>query len=602
MKCRPVLPLPKAHAIEETVALATTGALPETEQPLATPDSVLTQVAEPIGGDLRTKPAPSKAGIEPQLLPAPDDGLERSAQPEAGQADRGEEQTIEPGSSPAATAMPVSEDARASQESPAELPYVEMEQSAAPIPVPATEELNDWPDAVEAVVDEIEAPPPVSGEAASLAVDAAEAIPQPPHQRRPRAYRDRRGSRRAGLSGAHPSSAATRAGVGVAPAEAFLRLSLHPIQRTVRLSLVLARPGGFPEQITLATVGHPIVHAYDDWRYDDIDVPAGTTLLVGELRFNSLEPFRWLRSARRVQIFSTAPSEPDLISVSAVRAGAEHAVLCRHADVVEVRRIAELAGSPALVSHDGWPGVPRGCALLSAYCPVRAIAESIEPPLRTLDPGASTTIGLSGLAIRASVFAQGHPPLISIDGLPEGTVVSIGGENAEQNRERRVDGPGLGCAGTARHRCRAGSISHLRDRARPGVWHRLAVLGRSRRAIWLVTGFAVGARGNLRGASDGSFKERHHRGGYAADDGCSRYARDRRANAPPHGRTSERRRRSWRGRIPVVSLGRASQSGTSHVAGEFFFGTDSGLVPARPALDPNRAKRSFAAALARRRR
>ena len=298
---------------------------------------------------------------------------------------------------------------------------------------------------MEAVVDEIEAPPPVSGEAASLAADAAEAIPPPPHQRRPRAYRDRRGSRRAGPSGAHPSSAATRA--GTAPAEAFLRLSLHPIQRTVRLSLVLARPEGFPEQITLATTEHPSVHAYDDGRYDDIDVPAGTTLLAGELRFNSLERFQWLRSARRVQIFSTAPSEPDLISVSAVRAGAEHAVLCSHADVVEVRRIAELAGSPALVSHDGWPGVPMGCALLSAYCPVRAIAESIEPPLRTLDPGASITIGLSGLAIRARVFAQGHPPLISIDGLPEGTVVSIGGENAEQTESGAWAAPGWDAPG-----------------------------------------------------------------------------------------------------------------------------------------------------------
>jgi hypothetical protein len=194
---------------------------------------------------------------------------------------------------------------------------------------------------------------------------------------------------------------------------------------------VLARPEGFPEQITLATEGHPSVRAYDDGRYDDIDVPAGATLLGGELRFKSLERFQWLRSSRRVQVFSTAPSEPDLISVSAARAGAEHAVLCRPSDVAEVRRIAELAGSPALVSHDGWPGVPTGCAVLSAYCPVRAIAEGVEPSLSTLDPGASITIELSGIPIRARVFAQRHPPLISIDGLPEGTVVSIGGEKAQ---------------------------------------------------------------------------------------------------------------------------------------------------------------------------
>lgn len=457
----------RVHAVEEAVSVETIGGLPETEPPVAPPDSMPAPAAAAVDGDLPAEHPPTAGGVEAQLLPATGDGLEMTAQPEVRQPHGGEEQTIEPSVSVAAKAIAVvAEETCADTELPAELPDVGMEQSAVPVPdqIPgpeagqadpqdgettadphdqrglfsqesestaAIEGLNDSPDAVEAVVGEVEAPPPVSGDAASPAADAGTTPPTP--QRRPRAYRDRRGSRRAGLSGARPSSAPARAGAGTAPAEAFLRLSLHPIQRTVRLSLVLARPEGFPEQITLATEGHPSVRAYDDGRYDDVDVPAGATLLGSELRFKSLERFQWLRSARRVQVFSTAPSEPDLISVSAARAGAEHAVLCRSSDVTDVRRIAELAGSPPLVSHDGWPGVPAGCAVLSAFCPVRAIAEGVEPSLSTLDPGASITIELSGIPIRARVFAEGHPPLISIDGLPEGTAVSIGGEKAQQS-------------------------------------------------------------------------------------------------------------------------------------------------------------------------
>lgn len=243
-------------------------------------------------------------------------------------------------------------------------------------------------------------------------------------------YRDRRGTRRA-----KTSPAPTRTNVrqsNVLPADVSLRLTLHPIRRDVRLSAVLGRPEGFPDCVTLTLDGQR-VQAYDDRRYDDIDVPAGMNLLGNELRFDTVERFQFLRSARRIQLFSTTPIDPDQVSVSAARAGAEHAILCHANDVGEVRRIAQLAGSPPLVSHDGWPGVPSGCAVLSAYIPERAIIEAIDPSLRPLDPGVSISINLSGgLPIRPKVFAQGHPPHISIDDLPKGTAVTIGGETAQQ--------------------------------------------------------------------------------------------------------------------------------------------------------------------------
>jgi hypothetical protein len=243
-------------------------------------------------------------------------------------------------------------------------------------------------------------------------------------------YRDRRGTRRARTSPV-PTRNNVRQSI-VLPADVSLRLTLHPIRRDVRLSAVLGRPEGFPDCVTLTLNGQR-VQAYDDRRYDDIDVPAGMNLLNDELRFDTVERFQFLRSARRIQLFSTTPIDPDQVSVSAARAGAEHAILCHANDVGEVRRIAQLAGSPPLVPHDGWPGVPPACAVLSAYIPERAITEAIDPSLRTLDPGVSISINLSGgLPIRPKVFAQGHPPHISIEDLPKGTAVTIGGETAQQ--------------------------------------------------------------------------------------------------------------------------------------------------------------------------
>lgn len=258
-------------------------------------------------------------------------------------------------------------------------------------------------------------------------------------------YRDRRGTRRA-----RTSPAPTRNNVrqsNVLPADVSLRLTLHPIRRDVRLSAVLGRPEGFPDCVTLTLDGQR-VQAYDDRRYDDIDVPAGMNLLGNELRFDTVERFQFLRSARRIQLFSTTPIDSDQVSVSAARAGAEHAILCHANDVGEVRRIAQLAGSPPLVSHDGWPGVPPACAVLSAYIPESAITEAIDPSLRTLDPGVSISINLSGgLAIRPKVFAQGHPPHISIDDLPKGTAVTIGGETAQQAETGNWIAPGWDAPG-----------------------------------------------------------------------------------------------------------------------------------------------------------
>ena len=128
------------------------------------------------------------------------------------------------------------------------------------------------------------------------------------------------------------------------PAEAKLRLSLHPIRRTAELSTILIRPEGFPQRLTFD--GQPPVEAYSLRRYDDIDLPWTDELLEGELRITSKEGYKWLRSVRLVHIFTEDPNEPDLISVGAARAEQTHTLVCRSSDAVSVHAAAEATGSP----------------------------------------------------------------------------------------------------------------------------------------------------------------------------------------------------------------------------------------------------------------
>jgi len=242
-----------------------------------------------------------------------------------------------------------------------------------------------------------------------------------------------------------PSEAAP---AGPAPAarsaaEAKLRLSLHPIRRTARISVVLTRPDGFPERVTLQADVEHVVNAYDTQRYDDLDLPWTGELLDGELRLASTDGFRWLRSARRVHVFTADPNEPDLISVGAARPGLAHALVCRSGDTAEIRSAAASAGSPELHAHEHWRGIPDGWTVLSRYTPMHAAALPLPPDLRPLDPGAGLEILFEGgLAIRPRVYAAGHPPQIAISPAPGGASITIGGEPATLSADGGWEAPG----------------------------------------------------------------------------------------------------------------------------------------------------------------
>jgi hypothetical protein len=277
------------------------------------------------------------------------------------------------------------------------------------------------------------------GDSSSHAHTGEEHNIPPPRAKRPTTHRDRRGRRRVVAPPPAPVEAARAARP---PAEARLRLSLHPIRRTAKLALVLTRPEGFPSQITLAT-NKEAVSAFDEHRYDDIQLSWTPDLLEDELRVDCAEGFQWLRSARQVQIFAPDENEPDLVAISAARPGVAHTIVCRNTDVADVCGIAASTGSPDLHTHARFRGIPDGWAVLGGYVPRHAAVPSPVLGLRPLDPGNTIFIELDGgLAIRHTVFAEGHPPKIRIDPLPGGTAVRIGGQTAERNAEGAWEAPG----------------------------------------------------------------------------------------------------------------------------------------------------------------
>ncbi|MCC6982492.1 MAG: hypothetical protein IT535_04410 [Bauldia sp.] len=207
------------------------------------------------------------------------------------------------------------------------------------------------------------------------------------------------------------------------------------------LSVVLTRPDGFPARVTIPEAD--AVEAYDEQRYDDLDLPWTDELLDGELRLASADGFQWLLSGRQVHIFAEDRNEPGLISVSAARTGVAHALVCRSDAAEAIRDAAASTGSPDPQILESWKGVPDGWMVLSGYTPVRAAAPPLPAGFRSLDPGEGLEISFAGgLPIRARVYAAGHPPLISIAPAPGRSSVTIGGVPAALTADGNWVAPG----------------------------------------------------------------------------------------------------------------------------------------------------------------
>ena len=253
----------------------------------------------------------------------------------------------------------------------------------------------------------------IAEDTAGEAANASEPARTRPSPSKPAQHRDRRGQRRALPPQAVPASerpppveASFRA-----PAEAKLRLMLHPIRRSATLSAVLARPPGYPDRVALMLGEGAELSAYSEDRYDDVDLEWTADLLSGEIRLDCRQGYQWLRSGRRIHLFGEVADEPGVISVGSATLSSLSTIICLREDAAAVRAAAEACGSPTLVSHDGWSGIPDGWTVLSGYRPTHAAALGLATGLTGLDPGVGSEIRLSGgLRIRSASFAEGSPP------------------------------------------------------------------------------------------------------------------------------------------------------------------------------------------------
>ena len=169
-------------------------------------------------------------------------------------------------------------------------------------------------------------------------------------------YRDRRGR------GGRPGTPRTQAATGArrsAPLE--IRLLRNERLKRLELSIVLKRPGGYPDRIAFAD--GLSASAYDDSRYDDLQLPVTAQLLDDHIRVSSEGGHQWLRRKRCVHVFAKVPGERGMITCGAVRIGGTFFILCRSDDEPEVFAAAAAAGSPEPIRHEDWRGLPDSWSL-----------------------------------------------------------------------------------------------------------------------------------------------------------------------------------------------------------------------------------------------
>lgn len=260
---------------------------------------------------------------------------------------------------------------------------------------------------------------------------------------RPAVHRDRRGRQVTAQPPATETRRPRRHTSNRPPAEARLRLTLHPIRRTVQLALVLMKPEEFPSQVTLELGGSQVAEALGDGQYGDIDLPWDQDLLAGEIRVSSAEGFQWVRSARPVHIFAADPAQAGLVTVASTAAGVEHTIVCREQDASAICDIAESAGSARPAALQRFTGAAAGWVVLTGYRPARAAALTPSQEFLPLDPGHAIAITLQGgLEIGRRTYAQGRPPRIRIEPMLDGVTVRISGAEAAACGDGSWEAPG----------------------------------------------------------------------------------------------------------------------------------------------------------------
>jgi len=144
--------------------------------------------------------------------------------------------------------------------------------------------------------------------------------------------------------------------------EADFLLSFHPGDWGFDVSALLRRPADCPEQLAVSDGGEPaILSSIDDILLEPLPIhDLAASLEEGFAAEAVGEPrLRWIRTGRRLHVFSERAGVPGFATVPRVVIGQENVALCAadfaHSALSQISAI----GSPQPIAVDG-PGLPAG--------------------------------------------------------------------------------------------------------------------------------------------------------------------------------------------------------------------------------------------------
>lgn len=288
----------------------------------------------------------------------------------------------------------------------------------------------------------IEVDDPLVDEAAAEGQAAAPA-PRAPGRYRPRLKEKARRAPPPPAAERRPS--ADRAPTSAA-LEADLVLTFRPGGWGMDVSLLLRRPEGMPEQIAIMFGGESLeLPAIDDSLFEPAQLAdPGTALSLG-IAAESGGPGgrRWVRTGRRLHVFTERAGVFGFTSVPRVVIGQENVILCAGDLADRVLELCASTGSDAPREAAG-PGLPGGWRCFRGYWPRHPGSWADDDIYLALSPLPDAAIEFTGgVATSRSAWIAGRPPFIRILGaLPAPGEVTIDSQPAISSADGQWTGPG----------------------------------------------------------------------------------------------------------------------------------------------------------------
>lgn len=276
--------------------------------------------------------------------------------------------------------------------------------------------------------------------------DTFAAVPTP-LTRAPGRYRPRLKERRLAPVPPAPERPPLAERLPASPAlEADLVLTFRPGGWGMDLSLLLRRPEGMPDQIAV-TFGREAAElsAIDDNLFEPVQLADADVALRSGIAVESKEPGgrRWVRTGRRLHVFTERAGVFGFTSVPRVVIGQENVILCESDLTGRVLELCAKTGTGAPPEAAG-PGLPDGWRCFRGYRPRGPGSWTDDDIYLALSPLPDAVIEFTGgIATSRSTWITGRPPAIRILGaLPAPGEVTVDSELANCSVDGQWTGPG----------------------------------------------------------------------------------------------------------------------------------------------------------------